>query len=426
MGGFRTALSAHKDRQIGIFSIEYMAEHKKILVVAGEASGDQHAARLVAAIKAKEPRAEFFGIGGEAMAAQGVRLICHASELAVMGLSEVVGRLGAVLRALRDVRRALKAERPALVILVDFPDFNFWVARLAKFYRAPVLYYISPQVWAWRTYRVRTIARLVDRMVVIFPFEAEFYRQRGVPVTYVGHPMLEGLPPLVDRRGLLTQWGLDPERLTLALLPGSRTSEIDRHLPMMLAGARLIHAAIPQAQFLLPLASTAPAELVKAMVAEVAERNGEQPPSAVPAPARAPMPHFIKIIHGQSYEALAAAHLAVVASGTATVEAALAATPTVIVYRVSPLTFRVARSLVRVPHVGMANLLASERLFPELIQNDFTPARLAQEVLALIADRARLKSIFQGLARVITRLQGPGASARAAQVALDLTVADKK
>ncbi len=399
-----------------------MAEHKKILVVAGEASGDEHAARLVAAIKAKEPRAEFFGIGGEAMAAQGVRLLCHASELAVMGLSEVVGRLGAVLRALRDVGRALKAERPALVILVDFPDFNFWVARLAKFYRVPVMYYISPQVWAWRTYRVRTIARLVDRMVVIFPFEEEFYRQRGVPVTYVGHPMLEGLPPRVDRRGLLTQWGLDPERLTLALLPGSRASEIERHLPMMLAGARLIQAAIPQAQFLLPLASTAPVALVKEMVAA---GDGEQPRPAGQGPAGAPGLH-LKIISGQSYEALAAAHLAVVASGTATVEAALAGTPTVIVYRVSPLTFRVARSLVRVDHVGMANLLAGERLFPELLQDDFTPERLAQEVLDLIADRERLKSIFQGLARVITRLQGPGASARAAQVALELAAGDKK
>ncbi len=394
---------------------------KKILVVAGEASGDQHAARLVAAIKAKAPRTEFFGIGGEAMAAQGVRLLCHASGLAVMGLSEVAGRLGAVLRALRDVGRALKIERPALVILVDFPDFNFWVARLAKFYRVPVMYYISPQVWAWRTYRVRTIARLVDRMVVIFPFEEEFYRQRGVPVTYVGHPMLEGLPPRVDRRGLLTQWGLDPERLTLALLPGSRASEIERHLPMMLAAARLIQAAIPPVQFLLPLASTAPVALVNNLVAK---KNGEPPSPAVQGPAGAPVLH-LKIIPGQSYEALSAAHLAVVASGTATVEAALAGTPTVIVYRVSPLTFRVARSLVRVDHVGMANLLASERLFPELLQDDFTPARLAQEVLDLIADRERLKSIFQGLARVIARLQEPGASARAAQVALVLMAGDK-
>lgn len=378
----------------------------KILVVAGEASGDGHAARVIAAIREQEPRAEFFGIGGEAMAAQGVRLLRHAADLAVMGLSEVVNRLGVVLRALREVARALKNERPALVILVDFPDFNFWVARLARFYRVPVMYYISPQVWAWRTYRVRTIARLVDRMVVIFPFEADFYRERGVPVTHVGHPLMETLPILADRRALLAQWGLDPASLTVALLPGSRAGEIERHLPLMLAAAALIRRAIPQCQFLLPLASTAPAELVEGMVREAAG-------DLKPAPT-------VKIIQGQSYEALSAAHLAVVASGTATVEAALAGAPTVIVYKVSPLTFRVGRWLVRVPHVGMANLLAGERLFPELIQDDFTPERLAREVLGLIGDRERLATIRQGLARVATRLKGPGASARAARVALEL------
>ncbi len=390
--------------------IEYMAAPKKILVIAGEASGDHHAARVIAAIREQEPRAEFFGIGGEAMAAQGVRLLLQASDLAVMGLSEVVSRLGVVLRALREVGRTLKSERPALAILVDFPDFNFWVARLARFYRVPVMYYISPQVWAWRTYRVRTIARLVDRMVVIFPFEADFYRERGVPVTHVGHPLMETLPILADRRALLAQWGLDPARLTIALLPGSRAGEIECHLPAMLAAAALIRRAIPQCQFLLPLASTAPAEMVKSMVKRwLGEGTGDRGPLA--------------IISGQSYQALAAAHLAVVASGTATVEAALAGTPTVIVYRVSPLTFRVARSLVRVDHVGMANLLAGERLFPELIQDDFTPARLAREVLGLIGDRERLAAIRQGLARVITRLKGPGASARAAQVALELMAA---
>jgi lipid-A-disaccharide synthase len=386
-----------------------MPGHKKILIVAGEASGDHHAARLVAAIQTQEPQAEFFGIGGEALAAQGVRLLCQASELAVVGLFEVTGRLGTVLRALHDVGRALKSERPDLAILVDFPDFNFWVARLAKFYRVPVMYYISPQVWAWRTYRVHTIARLVDRMVVIFPFEEEFYRQRGVPVTYVGHPMLEALPPLAERGVVLAQWGLDPQRLTLALLPGSRASEIERHLPTMLAGVRLLHAAIPQAQFILPLASTAPAELVESLIAGA---------GFIPAPA-------IKIIPGHSYEALAAAHLAMVASGTATVEAALAATPTIIVYRLSPWTFAVGRRLIRVPHVGMANLLAEERLFPELIQDDFTPERLAQEVLDLMGDRTRLQDLFQGLARVRRRLKGPGASVRAARVALKLAGAGK-
>jgi len=377
----------------------------KILVVAGEASGDAHAAQLVAAIREQEPRAEFLGIGGEEMSAQGVRILCPASELAVVGLSEVARHLPVVLRALRDIARVLKSERPALVILVDFPDFNFWVARLAHRRGVPVMYYISPQVWAWRTYRVRTIARLVDRMVVIFPFEAEFYQQRGVPVAYVGHPFRETLPRTPDRRAWLSALGLDPERLTVALLPGSRASEIRRHLPLMLEAAKILKQAIPQCQFVLPLASTAPEELVRLEVAGAGLK---------PAPA---------IIPGQSYEALAAGQVAVVASGTATLEAALAGTPTVIVYRVSPLTFRVARWLVRVPHVGMTNLLAGERLFSELIQEDFTPERLAREVLALIGDPGRLKQIRQGLGRVITALGGPGASARAAQVALELMAA---
>ena len=342
--------------------------------------------------------------GGCCVNEHGVRILCPASALAVVGLLEVVEHLPTVGRALRDIGRALKRERPDLAILVDFPDFNFWVARLAKYYRVPVMYYISPQVWAWRTYRVRTIARLVDRMVVIFPFEADFYRQKGVPAAYVGHPLMETLPPLPPRGELLEKWGLDPHRFILALLPGSRASEIERHLPPMLQAAGLIKKAIPQTQFILPLASTAPRGLVEEMV----EKNGAQPHQT------------LKIIEGQSYQALAAAHLAVVASGTATVEAALAATPTIIVYRVSPLTFAVARLLVRVEHVGMANLLAGERIFPELLQHFFTPAGLAREVLALVGDRPRLETLRRGLARVIERLRGPGASRRAARVALEL------
>jgi len=375
----------------------------KILMVAGEASGEGHAARLVAAFKEMRPGAEFCGIGGEAMAAAGVRIICPATALAVVGLSEVVSHLPAVVWALRLVARTLREERPDLVILVDFPDFNFWVARLAKYYRVPVLYYISPQVWAWRTYRVKTLARLTDRVAVIFPFEAEFYRQRGVAVDYVGHPFMETLPPVPDRRAVLGEWGLDPDRLTIALLPGSRAGEIERHLPTMLAAAVLLQQALPECQFVLPLASTAPEGLVRGLVAELTTAHT-----------------VVKIIPGQSYQALAAAHLAVVASGTATVEAALAGTPSVIVYRVSALSYLVGRRLVRVSHVGMANLLAGERLFPELIQEQFTPERLAGEVLNLVRDRRRLKQIRRGLERIIRTLGGPGASRRAARAALEL------
>ena len=320
----------------------------------------------------------------------------------MVGLMEVAGHLPAIWQALRTIGRVLKTARPDLAILVDFPDFNFWVARMAKYYRVPVMYYISPQVWAWRTYRVRTLARLTDRLVVIFPFEADFYRQRGVTVEYVGHPFRETLPPLTDRHAFLARHGLDPEALTIALLPGSRAGEIERHLPTILQAASLIHQSIPETQFILPLASTAPSGLVEQMVsAEGGVGAGFKP---------APTAVRLKIIPGQAYQALGAAHVAVVASGTATVEAALAAVPTVIVYRVSPLTFALARRLVRVEHVGMANLLAGERVFPELLQDEFTPEHLAHEVLNLIRDPGRMLAVRRGLAAVIRRLGGPGAS----------------
>jgi lipid-A-disaccharide synthase len=384
----------------------------RILVVAGEASGDDHAARLVAAIREYCPVAAFLGVGGEEMRAQGVRILTSASELAVVGLMEVVGHLPAIWQALRGIGRVLKTSPPDLVILVDFPDFNFWVARLARYYRVPVLYYISPQVWAWRTYRVRTLARLTDRLVVIFPFEADFYRAQGVSVDYVGHPFRETLPPLADRRTFLLGHNLDPEALTIALLPGSRAGEIERHLPAMLKAAQLIHQSIPQSQFILPLASTAPAGLVQSIICG----DGAVGAGLKPAPTTL----RLKVIPGQAYQALGAAHVAVVASGTATVEAALAGAPTVIVYRVSPLTFALARRLVRVEHVGMANLLAGERVFPELLQDDFTPERLAHEVLSLIQDPGRIKAVRRGLATVIRCLGGPGASDRAARVAVEL------
>ena len=371
--------------------------------MAGEASGDKHAAHLVAAIRERLPRAQFFGVGGEAMAAQGVRILCPASELAVVGLSEVVRHLPVVVRALRDLGRALKRERPHLTILVDFPDFNFWVARLAKFYRVPVMYYISPQVWAWRTYRVRTLARLVDRLAVIFPFEADFYRERGVPVTYVGHPLMETLPPRPDRRELLAGWGLDPERLTIALLPGSRTGEIERHLPTMLAGARLIHQAIPQCQFILPLASTAPREVVEEMVEDLGEgAMGRRPGLSPKPPPPPPYRGWEGCLRGGRGTCCPPAFPSKSSPANPTRpwprriwrwwpparprwRRPWPAPPPIIVYRVSPLTFRVARRLVRVSHVGMANLLAGERIFPELLQEDFTAARLAREVLDLIA-----------------------------------------
>jgi lipid-A-disaccharide synthase len=389
----------------------------KILIIAGEASGDRHGARLVAAMQQMLPQAQFVGIGGEALAAQGVSLLARAEDLAVVGLTEVMERLPALGRALREVSRVLKQERPVLTILIDFPDFNFLVARLATWRRVPVMYYISPQVWAWRRRRVRTIARYVDRMVVIFPFEEDFYRQRRVPVTFVGHPLMETLPDLPSRNVLLREWGLDPDRFTIALLPGSRVSEIQRHLPTMLEAAQLIRQAIPEVQFILPLASTAPRELVEGMIETFLEGG---PGNTVPSPRPLPQINCFHLLRGQAYDALHAAHLAVVASGTVTVEAALAGTPTVIIYRLAPLTFQVAKLLIQVDHIGMANLLAGEGLFPELIQHDFTPEKLTREVLGLVQEPQRLEILKQGLARVGENLGLPGASQRAAKVALEM------
>jgi lipid-A-disaccharide synthase len=392
----------------------------KILIIAGEASGDRHGARLAAEIQKALPQVQLVGIGGEALAARGVKMLARAEDLAVVGLTEVMGRLPAVVRALGEINRVLREDRPALVILIDFPDFNSLVARLAAWRGVPVMYYISPQVWAWRRGRVRTIARYVDRLAVIFPFEEEFYRRRGVQATFVGHPLVETLPELPSREKLLGGWGLDPRRFTLALLPGSRGSEIERILPIMMAAARLIRQAVPEAQFILPLASTAPRGLVEGMVEEFLGEGGSHGLEARATGAGGPLPPPLKIIPGQAYQALAAAHRAVVASGTVTVEAALAGTPTVIIYRLAPLTYRVAKLLIRVDHIGMANLLAGEGIFPELIQEDCTPERLAGEALNWIKNMPRVQELRRGLSRVVAELGPPGASQRAARVALEI------
>lgn len=374
--------------------------HPKIMLVAGEASGDQHAARLVRAIRDRLPQAEFYGIGGEALARQGMGLACHAKDLAVIGLTEVLHKIPTILRALQALWRYLRDERPDLVILVDFPDFNFLVLRLAKHFRVPVMYYISPQVWAWRRGRVKTIARLVNRMVVIFPFEEEFYQRHGVAVTYVGHPLLETFPALPPRPELRNRLGLQPTDLAVALLPGSRVGEITQMLPDMLASVSQLLKKLPQCRFFLPLAATAPAALVEHFVSH----------------AKVP----VAIHQGQTYEILAAADLALVTSGTATLETALLGTPMVIAYRVASLTYSVAKLLVRVPHIGMANLLAEEGLFPELIQEDVTPARITGAVMELIRNPETLGRISAGLKRIRQRLGGEGASTRAAAVALEL------
>ena len=372
----------------------------RILLVAGEASGDKHAARLIQALRTQVGQLELYGIGGPALAAQGMAFACRAEDLAVIGLTEVVRQVPTLWRALSQLWRHLRDQRPDLVILVDFPDFNFLVLRLAHYYGVPVLYYISPQVWAWRRGRVKTIARFVKRMVVIFPFEEEFYRRHGVAVTYVGHPLLETLPALPPRPELRARYGLQDKDLAIALLPGSRTGEVHQLLPAMLASAQQLARLLPRCRFLLPLAPGLAPDLVQPYLTQ----------AAVPVDLR----------QGQTYEILAAADLALVASGTATLETALLGTPMVILYRLSPLTYVVGRLLIRVPHIGMANLLAEEGLFPELIQQEVAPDRITAAALSLLRDADHLARIRTGLKRLVQRLGGPGAAVRAAAVAREL------
>lgn len=377
----------------------------KILLVAGEASGDTHAARLIQALRERVPDLSLYGIGGTALAHLGMRFACRAEDLAVVGLTEVIHKIPLIWRALRQLWCYLRKERPDLVILVDFPDFNFLVLRLARWCRVPVMYYISPQVWAWRRRRVKTIARLVNRMVVIFPFEEEFYRQHGVAVTYVGHPLLETLPDLPPRGKLQASFSLQDQDLVIALLPGSRTGEIRQLLPDMLASAAQLQQALPRCVFLLALAPTVPPEFIS------------------PFLTHTPVP--VRLLQGQTYEVLAVAHLALVASGTATLETALRGTPMVILYRLAPLTYHVGRLLIRVKHIGMANLLAEEDLFPELIQNEVQPSLVTAAVFRLIRDANHLNRISTGIKRIRRRLGGPGASRRAAAVALELLTQGK-
>lgn len=379
---------------------------RRVLIVAGEASGDHLGGGLVAAYRAAGGRAAFVGMGGAAMRAAGVDVRVDAAATAVMGAVEVLTHLPAIRRAYRTLARLLG--EVDLAILVDYPDFNFLLARAAKRAGLPVLYYVSPQLWAWRRGRVKALRERVDHLAVILPFEAPFYEAHGVPVTYVGHPLADAPRPAGDRAAARLALGLDPALPTVALLPGSRRFEVACLLPVLLGAAgRLASeragAGRPRLQFVLPLASTVPRTLLDRHL------------------ARSPVP--VTVVEGASAagegaaaRALAAADVACLASGTATLEAALAGTPMVIVYKVRPLTYALGRLLVRVPSIGLVNIVAGHRLVPELLQGAATPGAVAREAAALLDDRGRRAAVEAGLAEVRGRLGPPGASRRAAAI----------
>lgn len=380
-----------------------MRASPSLMVVAGEASGDLYGGLLVRALRERAPAMRFAGIGGSHMAAEGVRLLADSRELAVVGLVEVFSHLGAIRKAFRRAAAFLREERPDLLVLIDYPDFNLRLAREARRSGVPVLYFVSPQVWAWRASRVRQIAKRVDRMLVIFPFEEEIYREAGVPVEFVGHPLLDLMPAATERSRARVRLGLDPGRPVVGFLPGSRKREIRFHLPTMLESGRLLLHRHPRLQFVLPLASTLRrADLEEFLAEKSAKALG------------------VRVLEGAPGEVLSALDVAVVKSGTATLEAALMGVPMAVVYRTTHVTYLLARLLTRVRHVGLVNIVAGREIVPELVQGDFTPGRVADVLDAFLREPDRAAGVSREMAALRERLGQPGCFVRAADAALKM------
>jgi lipid-A-disaccharide synthase len=369
------------------------------MISCGEPSGDMYAAELARHLHAQDPSAVITGFGGERLRAAGAHLLGDFSGLSVTGLLEVVRVLPRTLQIYRRLVAAAKAERPDVFVAVDFPDFNFRLAHALRRLGVPIVYYISPQLWAWRPGRMKTMRRLADRVLVIFPFEENIYREAGVPVEWVGHPLLDVMPAPRPKTDIAAELGLRLDSPTVGLLPGSRRNEVAAILPDLVTAAQEMRDRIPDLQFVLARAPHVPANLLQPL--------DRLTPRAV-------------MVDGRADDVLSVSDVALVASGTVTVQAALHECPMVVVYRLSPITYRLGRRFVRVDTFAMANLVAGTRVVPELIQDDFTPERVAREALAILTDPERASAMRRQLGEVRTRLGTAGASARAAHAVLQV------
>jgi lipid-A-disaccharide synthase len=371
-----------------------------VLIVAGEASADLHGSNLVKAIKRLDHGIVFRGIGGQRMKSQGVEILVPSSEMAVVGLTEVFPRLRTIAGAYRKLKSAVKNDHPDLLILIDYPDFNIMLSRVAKRCGVPVLYYISPQVWAWRRRRVEKLRRRVDRLAVILPFEEAFYSRKGLAVEYVGHPLLDVIPPRLDKTRARKDLGMNGAFPVVGLLPGSREAEVVNLLPVMAKAALGLHTRFPGLKCLLPKASTVSGDLVARLLVD--------------------NPLEVQIVHDDIYRALCACDIAFVASGTVTLEAAIMQVPMIILYRVSPLSYWIGKKVVKVPAIGLPNLVARKQIVPELIQDEVTSERLTLEALSLLENGARKSLMMDELAKLREKLGSTSASLRTAQIAFEM------
>jgi lipid-A-disaccharide synthase len=377
-----------------------MTPSRKILIVSGEPSGDLHASNLVKDLKALRPDLAFFGLGGSLSAGAGVDIISDMSGLALVGVAEVVKNILAVGDVYKKLLARIDSERPDLAILVDYPGFNLRLAKELKRRSIPVAYYISPQVWAWGMERIETIKKCVEKIIVFFRFEEELYKKRGIDVEFVGHPLVDTVKVMSQKTDTLERYGLSKDKVTVALLPGSRRMEVGNLLPVMLSASKIIRWARGKTQFVVARHPDLPEEIF----AEVIRSSRLDAVVAT----------------GDTYNVLAAADFAIVASGTATLETAMIGTPFVIVYKAHLLTYLAYLAVSRTPFLGLVNIIAGKAVVPELLQYNAVPRKIAEAALSIMSDEAAKETMRKDLTAVAALLGSPGASLRAASAILPL------
>ncbi len=375
-----------------------ISKQKCVMIIAGEASGDIHGAKLVRAMQQKNNGLFFCGIGGKALKEAGVKVFVDASELAVVGITEAFSKMSTLLKGMAVAKKTLKEIRPDLLILIDFPDFNLHVAGTAKKLGIPVLYYISPQIWAWRPARVKKIGERVNHIAVILPFEEDFYRKHEIPVTFVGHPLLDDQPLAANKVLEKPMRGIS----VIGLLPGSRDREIARHLPVMLDAAKILRERMNGLSFVVSLAPGVKRQYVEGIIQGHTAAAG------------------FELVADGVEKIFERSGFVIASSGTVTLESAISGTPMVIIYKMSPLSYWLGKALVRVKHVGLVNLISGKALVPELLQDEASSGRIADTVFEMLSDPPRLERLRRELLAIKEVLGGPGASERVADIAVKM------
>ncbi|MDO9527910.1 MAG: lipid-A-disaccharide synthase [Syntrophales bacterium] len=373
---------------------------RNIMIVAGEASGDLHGSNLVKEIHRINPSVRFYGIGGKKLKEAGVELIANSSDTAVVGLTEVASKLKFILKVMGLLKKSLREDKPDLLILIDYPDFNLPLARTARKNGVRVFYYISPQVWAWRKRRIKQIEKIVDRMAVILPFEAQIYDKSKLDVNFVGHPLLDVVKKKYSRKEALKKFGLEEGCTTIGILPGSRESEVKKLLPEMLKAAEILEDQITPIQFVLPLADTLNIDFVLKIIDKYSVN--------------------VKVIPDDIYDVLSISDVVMVASGTATLETALLEKPMVIIYKVSTLSYYIGKMFIKVNNIGLVNIIAGKTIVPEFIQDKATASNIAEEISDILTNRSRMDRIRKELSGIREKLGSPGAAARTARLVYEM------